>query len=134
MSDSFNELKLHGFINPINKLCGNIKTSINLNGKVGTSYIIKGKMSSRNIIIGVLNPSLKLKGSIKESKNLRGFARACMEYSNLEVYDGAYEVIPNLFEQTLVTNNKKMKNDVTIHATPYSEVSNDAGGYTLTIL
>ena len=132
--NSFGKLKLYGLINIPSTLCGDIKTSINLYGGINTSHIIEGKVSLHNVIIGILNKPLKLNGVIKESQNLMGSAMICMEYSDLEIYDGAYEVIPNLSEQILNTTNKKMKDDVTIHATPYSEVSNDAGGYTLTIL
>ncbi|MBR2681461.1 MAG: hypothetical protein IKE23_12070 [Exiguobacterium sp.] len=49
-------------------------------------------------------------------------------------YKGAYEVTPTASEQTLPTENKTMERNVTVHATPYSEVSNIYGGTTVTIL
>ncbi len=49
-------------------------------------------------------------------------------------YDGPYEVTPTASEQTLPTENKTMERNVTVHATPYSEVSNIYGGNTVTIL
>lgn len=49
-------------------------------------------------------------------------------------YMGLYEVTPSAEEQTLETINKRMSDNVTVHATPYSEASNEAGGYTVTIL
>lgn len=134
MTNFSNELKLCGLINIPSTLYGDIKTSSNLCGGINVVHIVQGKISLHNMIIGVLNKPLELNGVIKESQNLIGSAMVCMEYSDLEIYDGVYEVIPNLSEQILNTTNKKMKDDVTIHATPYSEASNDAGGYTLTIL
>ena len=49
-------------------------------------------------------------------------------------YEGPYEVTPMAREQTLATENKTMESNVTVHATPYSEVSNIYGGETVTIL
>lgn len=49
-------------------------------------------------------------------------------------YDGTYEVTPTDYEQYLFTTNKLLENNVTVHKTPYSEVSNISGGYTATIL
>ena len=41
-----------------------------------------------------------------------------------ETYTGEYIVTPNVFVQTLDTNNKLMTDDVTVLEIPYSEVSN----------
>lgn len=49
-------------------------------------------------------------------------------------YTGRYEVTPTAREQVLPTENKMMERNVTVHATPYSEVSNIYGGNTVTIL
>ena len=51
-----------------------------------------------------------------------------------EVYHGAYEVTPTSSEQYLYTANSILTQNVTVHATPYAEVSNEEGGYTATIL
>ena len=45
-----------------------------------------------------------------------------------------YELYPNSEkDQILFTNNKKLKNDIIIHKIPYYEVSNEAGGLTISI-
>ena len=49
-------------------------------------------------------------------------------------YMGLYTVTPSDQEQTLQTVNKRMSDNVTVHATPYHEASNEGGGYTVTIL
>ena len=49
-------------------------------------------------------------------------------------YDGAYEVTPTAYEQMLPTKHKTLSKNVLVHKTPYYEASNEAGGYTATIL
>ena len=50
------------------------------------------------------------------------------------VYDGETTVIPSaVTEQILQTKEKIVKEDITINKIPYAEVSNDAGGYTVSI-
>lgn len=53
--------------------------------------------------------------------------------SLLPYYDGPYEVTPTSSEQELATVNRSMRDDVTVHAIPYHSVTNDAGGYTVSI-
>ena len=48
-------------------------------------------------------------------------------------YEGTYEVTPTAGEQELQTRNKTMRDDVTVHAIPYHETTNEAGGYTVSI-
>lgn len=49
-------------------------------------------------------------------------------------YDGSYEVTPTSGEQILPTRSKTMRDDLTVHAVPYNETTNDSGGYTVSIL
>lgn len=48
-------------------------------------------------------------------------------------YEGPYEVIPDFIDQTLETATKIMSDDVVVKEIPVAEVSNPAGGVTLTI-
>ena len=50
-----------------------------------------------------------------------------------EFYDGDYVVIPKFAEQVLPTKNKTMQDDMVVKEIPTAEVSNPAGGLTLTI-
>lgn len=54
--------------------------------------------------------------------------------SDMPDYDGAYEVTPTAAEQTMPTSNMVMRRDVTVHAVPYFETSNESGGMTVSIL
>lgn len=49
-------------------------------------------------------------------------------------YEGEYEATPTLEEQVFATKETSMLQDFTVHETPVSEVINEQGGYTLTIL
>ena len=48
-------------------------------------------------------------------------------------YEGNYNVIPRVYQQTLETKDKLMLNDVTVEIIPLSRVINLSNGYTVTI-
>lgn len=48
-------------------------------------------------------------------------------------YEGDYNVIPRVYQQTLETKDKLMLNDVTVEIIPLSRVINLSNGYTVTI-
>ena len=50
-----------------------------------------------------------------------------------EIYTGEYTVVPTFDAQTLQTKSKTMRDDVTVHSIPVSEVTNPQDGITLTI-
>lgn len=50
-----------------------------------------------------------------------------------DVYEGDYNVIPRVYEQTLETKDKLMLHDVTVEIIPLSKVINLQNGYTVTI-
>ena len=54
-------------------------------------------------------------------------------YLGGEPYDGPYDVTPKVTAQTLSTAKKLMRDDVSVRAIPYFDVSNPAGGNTIYI-
>lgn len=50
-----------------------------------------------------------------------------------EPYEGPYDVTPKVTAQTLKTAQKLMRDDVSVRAIPYFDVSNPAGGNTIYI-
>lgn len=52
---------------------------------------------------------------------------------SLDWYEGDYEVTPKPEAQTLQTAQKTMRDDMTVKAIPYFDVSNTAGGKTIYI-
>lgn len=49
-----------------------------------------------------------------------------------EIYEGAYEVTPRIYEPVeLPTRDRLLRDDVTVKQIPQYEVSNEAGGTTL---
>ena len=62
-----------------------------------------------------------------------GFNEAIISGGSLPWYDGSYTVQPKIVSQTLNTKQMSMKDDVTVEAIPYSEVTNPQGGKTVNI-
>ena len=54
-------------------------------------------------------------------------------YMGGEPYEGPYEVTPKVSAQTLQTAQKFMREDVSVRAIPYFDVSNPSGGNTIYI-
>lgn len=50
-----------------------------------------------------------------------------------EPYEGAYDVEPRFYQQTLETTGKILSDDVRVHAIQVENVSNPAGGITVYI-
>lgn len=58
---------------------------------------------------------------------------SCYIVQTVDLYEGAYEVIPRLFLQSLDTSDKMLERDVTVHEIPISRASNPQGGQTVLI-
>ena len=54
-------------------------------------------------------------------------------YMGGDPYEGPYDVTPKVTAQTLPTAKKLMRDDVSVRAIPYFDVSNPAGGNTIYI-
>ena len=50
------------------------------------------------------------------------------------VYVGPYEATPQVTQQSLPTQGKRMASDVIVHKVPYFEIGNESGGLTVSIL
>ena len=55
------------------------------------------------------------------------------EITITDYYDGEYVITPKDFDQILETEEKAMRDDVTVLAVPYTEVDNPYGGVTCII-
>ena len=55
------------------------------------------------------------------------------EYTGVDVYDAEYTLTPETPDQVLLTNEKLLKENVTIKAVQKQIVENPAGGQTVTI-
>jgi hypothetical protein len=56
-----------------------------------------------------------------------------MPIADYDYYDGEYTVIPRVYVQTLETDRKVMRDNVTVTEIPYVESDNVEGGRTVTI-
>ena len=91
-------------------------------------------MTTYGTITGRLDGACVLHGTLEARGQLTG----TLTLPNLTPpvhpsYDGPYEVTPRFYEQTLETKNKLMTDDVTVEIIPAHEVTNPAGGLTVTI-
>lgn len=85
-------------------------------------------------LTGTLQERKKITGQIQLNNALSGV----VQIPNFSPpiypsYDGDYAVTPHFYEQKLKTKNKLMTNNVTIEIIPAHEVTNLAGGLTVTI-
>lgn len=85
---------------------------------------LNGSISAKSVLAGTISAESALKGIITD---------ACLAERH-ELYEGKYEVIPELREtQTLNTANKYLDKDIIIHEVPYSVTSNTSNGFTVYI-
>lgn len=80
--------------------------------------VVYGKITGRLTGLGKVTGKLVNAGAI---------------YRPIPVYEGEYEVTPNLEVQILETKDLRMTDDVTVKEIPYAEVSNPIGGKTAII-
>lgn len=78
---------------------------------------------------GISSPQ-ELSGKLVAVEPLQGQISVAV---SKDPYDGPYVVEPRKVEQVLETNDKTMKDDVTVRAISYIEVGNLSGGKTATI-
>lgn len=91
-------------------------------------------MTTYGTITGRLDGACVLHGTLEARGQLTG----TLTLPNLTppvhpTYDGSYEVTPRFYEQVLETKEKLMIDDVTVEVIPAHEVTNPAGGLTVTI-
>ena len=91
-------------------------------------------MTTYGTITGRLDGACVLHGTLEARGQLTG----TLTLPNLTppvhpIYDGEYSVTPRFHEQKLETKEKLMTDDVTVDVIPVHEVTNPAGGITVTI-
>ena len=114
---------------------------------VYVTNIISGEVKDRNTISGnvsqalnridecsgEISPVLEINGNIEINNSINGdITYPCPEQH--DEYAGNYEVTPKKGETVLLTKDKLLLNDVVVLEVPYAAVSNEKGGYTVTIL
>lgn len=89
-----------------------------------------------NVKFGELSPTFRVDFSETEHPLSASFGEVVVITTlpqDIEVYNEDYVVVPKTNEQALKTARKFMRDDVTVRAIPYFDVSNDAGGNTIYI-
>lgn len=89
------------------------------------------KSTARKIVGNLASPQ-RLAGSISQETVIAGNLASAYTTQG-SPYEGDYDVMPTVEGQALQTKHKFMKDDITILAIPFYEVSNPSGGNTVYI-
>ena len=116
MNSLINEVTLTGIINGSSELVGSIQSAQFLYGTINSTTPITGTISNGRV--GELTGKLQQLGTISGRIVIAGVN---------ESYNDSYIVTPHIYEQTLNTKNKLMKENVSVLAIPYYETSNLSG-------
>lgn len=93
-------------------------------------------MSENTLLIKTVSPNSSLKININKIPAVKiSFDNFILEDIPIWSEDfEEYDIMPNATEDLILsTNNKKMINNIIFHKIPYAEVSNSAGGITVSI-
>lgn len=82
------------------------------------------KLTARSSLTGKIEPTQTLVSKV----SIGGFIKIEPEH-----YTDEHEVTPKTTPQILYTSNKFLVDDIVVHKIPFHEVSNGAGGTTITI-
>lgn len=85
-------------------------------------YQIVGTISAPSSLIGTLSVGETLTGVLTVPSSISGIP-----------YEGAYDVMPRVYAQSLDTVGKYMTDDVTVYGIPVTYTSNPQGGQTVLI-
>ena len=81
-----------------------------------------------------MNDTVVIDGSVSLTKVMDGDVGVVVISSGeAPRYEGPYDVIPRLYDQSLDTNGKLMRDDVTVYEIPITRTSNPEGGQTVLI-
>lgn len=121
-----------GVIHNGGQLSGVVDGGQMLTGSATAAQEITGEVSGTGELTGDVSQAEELTGEVSSTVELEGELSAAYE-TKAPIYDGDYEVIPQVDGQLLNTKHKYMTDDVTILAIPYFEVGNTTGGNTVYI-
>lgn len=92
------------------------------------------EISAKKHLIGEIYGKQKLVENISGKRQLSGdISIGNTMIVDYEEFDGPYDVKPIIDSQTIMTKGKLMKENLTVLAIPYAEVTNNANGITVTI-
>lgn len=109
--------------------------TIRLNGEVLRSYVSYVGTQSTDDRFFYKSGELATTAAEKLKKISENTAKGTQSKNtgSAEIYEGSYTVIPSVESQTLETASKTMADDLLVESIPFYEVSNTAGGVTVTI-
>ena len=120
-----------GKINAVQIIQATISFTKGLTLTIDSPKTLTGILNGNQNISGTINAAIPMTATIDpaaldEGATLDGTINL-PKVIKAERYIGNYEVTPTSSEQSLLTKNKHMEDDVTIHKIPYYETSNLTG-------
>lgn len=112
------------------KITGFVSSNSSIRGNLATGVTVNGVTCSISITPSIdVSDQLDVTASIQDAISITGVVGYPINVIVPEYpeYDGDYEVTPAKRDLVLETKEKLMVNDVTVHPTPASEVSNVYG-------
>jgi hypothetical protein len=97
-----------------------------------SAAIVGAVKAQADTLVGTVSGAKSLTGQLTQEAQLVG-SLATAYSVGAPNYEGEYEVTPTVAGLSLATRQKYMTDDVKIHAIPFFEVSNQAGGNTIYI-
>ena len=113
-----------------------LTNSISIKATITNGSTIKACLSNSNNLIGTLKINSSMAGIISDTNSIKGIIKDSdnlIYETNLDnsssypTYDGSYDIIPRVDEQTLETKNKVLRDDVLVESIPYYQTSNPYG-------
>ena len=98
--------------------------------KLSGQASVQGQVNFNNNLTINIHETPGVSGTIAPKGTLSGDVSYTTNVTN---YEGEYEVTPTVDGKILHTQHRYMREDVTIHAIPFFEVSNPSGGNTIYI-
>lgn len=87
---------------------------------------IYGVLYTEDALVGIVDSGSGIQGKLQATSVLVGEVGFPKCYFP-DTYEGEYEVTPKVYAQMLDTDDKYMREDVTVKAIPYFETSNEKG-------
>lgn len=92
------------------------------------------ELAAASALSGTVAKRASVSGRVAAAAQVAGTVGIGAVYrDDVDTYEGDYTVVPTVGPQVLATAHKQMREDVTVYAIPYAEVTNTANGTTVTI-
>lgn len=94
--------------------------------------MVMSNVFSEKILTARMTNAISLSGKLQRHDGLVGHVSTAAE-SQYPIYDGTYDIKPDVEGQVLETKDKRMANNLNVQPIPFYEVRNQSNGETIVI-